>query len=517
MKSFLRRFALLVAGVLHGFDRLRFRGSKRQLCHTSGLLSWLGAMGLRLKDYKGWARDTTVSLCRAIESRAEADGLYCFLNNSTDSKEETARRLAKERQRTQGLVAVIGCVEPCRIMQVRGNRASKQLEVRAESGKCKHYYHYYLDPEYGLRYTRLQTWLPLTMHVGLNGREWLAKQMDRAGIAYRQRDNCFPWIADFAAAQRLAARQLTTAWPGLLDRWARQSDPLAATLLKLPVPYYWSVEAAEYATDIAFAAGPELQRWYPQFVRHALTVLQSTDVLRFMGYRLRGDGRPWQDWPGEATTRLKEWVEGLCVKHQAHGNLVKMYDKFGEVLRVESLLHDVREFKVYRTLENDPDGPMAYRRLRQGVADLQRRAVLSQKINERYAASLATTAEPAPLAELTAALGRRQEYRGRWVRALNPLAPADGALLEAVGRGEHLLSGFRNRDIRVLLYGAAPSADEEKRQAARVTRQLRLLAGHGLIARIPKTHRYQLTDHGRKCVTVLLAARKANAAELLAA
>src|SRR5579862_9431479 len=189
MKSFLQRFALLVAGVLHGFDRLRFRGSKRQLCHSTGMMSWLGAMRIPLKDYKTWARETTLSVCRDIEGRAEAAGLYCYLNNSKDSKEETALRMAKEQGRSAGLIAVIGCVEPGRVMQVRGNRVSKRLELRAESGKCKHYYHYYLDPEYGLRYTRLQTWLPFTMHIGLNGRDWLAKQLDRAGIAYRKKDN----------------------------------------------------------------------------------------------------------------------------------------------------------------------------------------------------------------------------------------------------------------------------------------------------------------------------------------
>jgi hypothetical protein len=474
-------------------------------------------MGIRLKDYKTWARDTTLTLCQTIEGHAAQEGLYCYLNNSKDSKEETALRLAAEQGRTQGLIAVLGCVEPCQVMQVRGNPQTKRLELRVELGKCKHYYHYYLDPEYGLRYTRLQTWLPLTMHVGLNGRDWLAQQLDGARIAYRKKDNCFPWIADFAAAQQLADQQLTTAWPELLDRWVHQSNPLETSMLRCPVPYYWSVEAAEYATDIAFRSADDLQGLYPQLVRHALTTLQSTDLLRFMGYRVRQDGKPRLDFAGEVTTRLKELVEGICVKHYVLQNLQKMYDKFGEVLRLENLLRNVRDFKVYRTLENDPDGPMAYRRLRQGVADLHRRAQVSRKINERYAASLATTQDTTPLAELTEELGQRKQYQGRSLRALNPLAPADGALLQAVGRGEFVISGFRNRDIRVTLFGEAATPQQSKRHSAQVTRLLRLLRGHGLIAKIPKTHRYQLTDRGRTCITALLAARNANPRQLLAA
>ena len=519
MKAFLQRFGSVVAGVLQGFDRLRFRGSRRQLCHVAGMMSWLGAMRVLLKDYKFWVRDTTVALCRAIEGPAEEAGLYRFLNSSRDSKEEIALQMAAEQGRSEGLIAVLGCVEPCQVMQVRGNRQTKRLELRVELAKCKHYYHYYLDPRYGLRYTRLQTWLPFTMHMGLNGRDWLARQLDRAGIAYRKKDNCFPWVADFAAAQRLADRQTTTAWPTLLDRWARQSNPLYATLLgSCPVPYYWSVEAAEYATDFAFGSAADLQRLYPTWVRHACQTLQCADVLRFLGYRVRQDGQPRENLAGEATTRIKELVQGTCVKHQVLDNLLKMYDKFGEVLRVETLLRNVRDFKVYRTSENDPDGPLSYLRMRQGVADLHQRAEVSRKITERYAESLATVEEKKPLAELTDDLGRRQLWKGRMVRALNPLAGEDAALLEAVSRGEFLIAGFRNRDIRVLLFGASSAnGAESRRQSGKVTRLLRLLRGHGVIAKIAKTHRYQLTDKGRNCLSALLAARQANTKQLLQA
>jgi hypothetical protein len=519
MKSFLQRFQPIVAGVLQGFDRLRFRGSKRQLCYVSGMSSWLGAMRILLKDYKPWVRDTTAALCRAIEGPAEEAGLYRYLNSSQGSKEEIALQMAKEQGRSEGLIAVLGCVEPCQVMQVRGNPHTKLLEIRAELAKCKHYYHYYLDPRYGLRYTRLQSWLPFTMHMGLNGRDWLARQLDQMGIAYRKKDNCFPWLADFTAAQRLADRQTTTAWPVLLGRWARQSNPLHGTLLRpCPVPYYWSVEAAEYATDFSFRSATDLQRLYPTLVRHACATLQGTDLLRFMGYRVRKDGKPREDLAGEVTTRVKELVEGTCVKHQVLENLLKMYDKFGEVLRVETLLRNLRDFKVYRTSESNPDGPLAYLRMRQGVADLHQRAEVSRKITERYAESLATVEEKTPLSELADELGTRKLWKGRSVRALNPLAAKDVALLEAVSRGEFLIAGFRNRDLRALLFGSTTGKPAEaRRQSGKVTRLLRLLRGHGVIAKIPKTHRYQVTDKGRICFSALLAARQANTKQLLQA
>ena len=304
-----------------------------------------------------------------------------------------------------------------------------------------------------------------------------------------------------------------------MDRWANESHPLLETLLAQPVPYYWSVQEGEYATDVAFRSPEDLQRLYPQLVHFATELLQSTDVLRFMGYRVTKSGRPRLDFADEVVTTIKELVEGTCVKHRVAQNLLKMYDKFGQVLRVEDLLIDVRDFKVYRRREGSMDGPMEYLRLRKGVADMHRRAEIGAKINERYLEALATVEDPTPLGELARDLGKATNWKGRAVRALNPLAPADVELLETINRGEFMLNGFRNRDLRALLFtdAATVSPEEARRQAAKVTRLLRLLRAHGVITKVPKTHRYQVSAEGRRKVGALLAARQANTEQLLKA
>lgn len=519
MKTFLQRFGSLVSGVLHGFDRLRLRGSKRLLCNPGGVSSFLSQVRVPLKDYKSYAKDTTVELCKAVETEAKRAGLYHYLNNSKESKEDTALRMAAEHGRERGLVAVLGCVEPCQVVQVRGNKETKRPEFRIEPGKCLHYYHYYLDEDYGLRYTRLQSWFPFTMHVGLNGRDWLARQMIKAGLGYRKKENCFTWVEDWEAAQRLLDEQLTTAWAPLLDGWAAESHPRLERLVAPPVPYYWAVQEGEYATDIAFRTPEDLGRLYPRLVHYATELLRSTDVLRFMGYRLTKSGQLRRDFDGEVVSTIKELVEGTCVKHRVKQNGLKMYDKFGQVLRLENLLIDVRDFKVYRKREGSMDGPMEYLRLRKGVADMHRRAELGAKINERYVEALATVEDPTPLGELVGDLGKPTTWKGRSVRALNPLAPEDVQLLEAINRGEFMLNGFRNRDLRALLFtdAATVSPEEARRQAAKVTRLLRLLRAHGVITKVPKTHRYQVSAEGRRTVGALLAARKANTEQLLKA
>ena len=151
-----------------------------------------------------------------------------------------------------------------------------------------------------------------------------------------------------------------------------------------------------------------------------------------------------------------------------------MYDKFGQVLRLENLLINVRDFKVFRRREGDSDGPMEYLRLRKGVADLHRRGNSARRSTRRYAAALATVENKTPLGELAKDLGPADYLERTLCDALNPLAPADVKLLEAINRGQFLLNGFRNRDLREVLFADAPP-EETKRQSAKVTRLIGLL------------------------------------------
>jgi hypothetical protein len=206
-------------------------------------------------------------------------------------------------------------------------------------------------------------------------------------------------------------------------------------------------------------------------------------------------------------------VEGVRVKHALDRNSVKMYDKQGSVLRVETTINNTRAMKVYRASEDNPSGPKSYQKLRKGVADLQRRSQISQKCNERYLDALGSVEAAETLAETAGPLCQRTEWHNRPARALNPLAGDDARLLEAVSRGEFALQGFRNRDLCGLLY-AADRTLTDRQKMSKVTRLIRLLRAHGLVQKVPKTHRYTVTSAGRQAITALLAARQANTRKL---
>jgi hypothetical protein len=517
MKTFIHRFGQNILGVLHGFDRIRFRGTRRFLANVSGMMSYLWQQQVLLQDFKAFAGAITAQVRQAAETLAAQQGRPIeYLHNNAMAKEDWARQVAQRDGIQQGLIGVLKAVESCWSFEVGPNRAKKRWELRSKPSKCLHYYHYFLDADVGLTYVRLQTWFPFTVHVGMNGREWLARHLDRVGLRYQRRDNCFAWIEDWAAAQRLLDDQLRTDWPGLLNRLLQQAHPALTIVDPHPTPYYWSLDESEWASDLAFASAAALADLAPRLFRHAWLNFDSGEVMRFLGHRTTASG-PHGNFTGEVVTDLKRRLEGTRIKHRRNGNWIKLYDKQGSVLRVETVINQTRDMKVYRAKEGDEDGAKSWQRLRKGVADIHRRAEISQAANARYVEALATVDDSRSLAELTGAVCEPVLWQGKRVRGLNPLAKADAQLLEAVNRGEFALNGFRNRDLRKLLF-AKPAQDEteQRQQSGAITRKLRLLRAHGLIHKVPKTHRYQLSPHGTEVINALLTARQASATKLAA-
>ena len=180
--------------------------------------------------------------------------------------------------------------------------------------------------------------------------------------------------------------------------------------------------------------------------------------------------------------------------------------------------------KVYRRKQGDDAGPRQWLPLRKlalsregSVADLTRRAELSQAANERYLEALGTIDAGTPLKQLTDKLCRPVHDGKRRYRGLRPFDPQEVKLIEVISRGEYQIAGFRNRDVRQTIYAATDDDRIRRRQSAAVTRQLAILRAHGLIKKIPRTHRYLLTHQGTTVMAALLAARNATLAQLNAA
>jgi hypothetical protein len=241
--------------------------------------------------------------------------------------------------------------------------------------------------------------------------------------------------------------------------------------------------------------------------------------LRPLLAQLAAHGQVRGNFEGEMVSDLKHRPEGIRVKHSLNANSIKMDDKQGSILRIETTLNQTRDFRVDRQAQTGPhgraqsDGKKAWRILRKGVVDLKQRAEVSHAANRRYLTALSATSGKVLLFQWVEEVCKPIQRDGRRARALNPWSPNDGALLQAINRGEFAINGFRNRDLRAWLFPTKADADEQKRRAGAITRKLALLRAHGLIKKVARTRRDVLTQKGSTTITALLAARQANVSE----
>jgi hypothetical protein len=334
--------------------------------------------------------------------------------------------------------------------------------------------------------------------------------MDREGLRYVQQGNCFPWIEDFVRAQQCLKRQLETNWAQLLQDFVPALNPAHEEIFaRFPAEYYWTCHQSEWATDIVFREADFLKRLMSVLTPHGMLRFSSADVLRYFGKRVNQSGAIPAYFNGQLQTNFKEYREGERVKYWLEGNSTKFYDKAyseqGSVLRAaETTLNNVSIFRSYRPKEGGPEDDLQWRQMRKGIADLNRRAEVSQHVNDRLVNALARVDDSRKLEELTAPLQQAVKWNGRRVRALRPWAE-DKDLLLAVNHGGFLINGFRNRDLQALLYSQpAETKIEQRRRSAAISRKLRMLRAHGVIRKVPCTHRYNVAEDARTILVAIL-------------
>jgi len=502
-----------IMGAIRGLDRIRFRGTLRLLANHRGLSRFMSHTHVLLKDFSGWVNGLTSQIRTSFESRAKDMGVEVrYLRSSGVDKEKLARQIAMEKGITEGSICMFSVVEPCIAPMVKGNKSAKKLELIMASRKCIWLYHYFNHPEFGFGNVRLQSWVPFNVFVCLNGRHWLERQLQNSGIDYIKDGNCFPWIEDIEAAQAIMYKQLKTDWTKMLDCLVFDGCPALSQVLRpLRPEYYWSADETEWATDIMFKSTEALEKLYQSVVHHAMRVCDSPSVMKYLGRRSFAGVAP-----KEVMSDYRRRYEGIRVKHCVNRNSVKMYNKSGSILRIETTINHTRDFKVYRHPDDDKRRSASWQKMRKGVSDLHRRCEVSDKCNERYSNALASAQVEEKLKEVVSPVCNRIKKNGKTYRGLNPWQEEDYKLLTFLAKGENAVSGFRNKNLREWLYPESDKFEnkEQKKYSGRTTRRIKLLRVHGLVKKVAKENRYMLTAKGQKFACALMTASAVDIKEL---
>jgi hypothetical protein len=484
MDSLTERYDERIAGVLSCYDRVVVTGTLPGVCYAEGMTRYLYANNIRIFDYPQFAatlRDAVRS--RAAAVAAQAGIAIEHIAKSHIRKEDVVAKVIERRGKHPGLVHVISAMEACDAYQPWHNKTTHRTYVRPDSGKCLHYYFYFMDAEWGLIYLRVPTWAPFRLQFYCNGHSFLARQLELDGIAFTAVDNAFVRIDDWERAQALADALSPNALHRLLDHYAALCCPVLDVFHQ---SYHWSLMQLEYATDIVFRSAATLTPLYEQLSRESVLSVKAEQIATFLGRHITPQLA--QEIGNQFSTR----IEGTCIKHRFGKCAIKMYDKFGSILRIETTVNDVSFFKHHRKVEHRQGPPTwALAPVKKTVYSLIDLRDVLAGCNRRYLAHLSALDDIAAGITALDRLTRPRCRDGKTVKGINFFNPLENALLRALQNPRVNIAGIRRADLCSLFGQLSPD---------RLSRQLRRLRDIGVIKRVTGTYRYYLTRLGRAAI-----------------
>ena len=480
-RSLTERYDDRIAGVLSCYDRVVITGTLPTICYAEGMTRFLYAIGVKIFDYPAFAQTLRDRVRDAAASLAARAGVTIeHIAKTHIRKEAVVQRVLEQRGEHPGLVHIISAMEACDAYRPWHDKGTHKTFMRPDSGKCLHFYFYFMDAAFGLIYLRVPTYCPFRLQFYCNGHNWLARRLSAEGIDHAMVDNAFARIDDWSRAQELADAFSPDRLHRTLDRYAGQCCPVSDVFGQ---SYHWSLMQVEYATDLAFRSAASLGPLYQQLVRESVISVKADQVASFLGRKITPQLA--QEIGSQFSTR----IEGTCVKHRFGKASIKMYDKAGIVLRIETTANDVSFFKHHRKVEHR-DGPPTRELapVKKSIYSLIDLSEILLGCNKRYLAHLSALDDFSAGRRALDRLTKPREVHGTTVKGINFFEPGDKALLQAMQNPRVNIAGIRRRDLMPDLGMFSP---------ARLSRQLRRLRDIGVIKRVTGTYRYYLTKAGR--------------------
>ena len=282
-----------INGVLATFDRMIINGYLLNLCNYRQFLYYLIQNNIQLKDFDKFALQQTNSLCTNIEEYTKENNVELkYLSSGKISKDDLARQEFEKSNNKIGLISAFSVVEICNTMTVAPNHETKKLEVTSRPTKCKHYYFYFNDEEFGWMFLKIQTWFPYNVQIYINGREYLSKIFDKNNVKYEMYNNSFSYIENFEVAQKLADGILDKKISDSFDGIVKKINNLLPNIEKIfSHSYYWCINQCEFATDINFKSREDLSIFYKKLVETTYFTFSSEDIYSFFGRNINYIGK----------------------------------------------------------------------------------------------------------------------------------------------------------------------------------------------------------------------------------
>lgn len=494
-ESILERYKSQIAGTLTCFDRIIISGTIPGVCYPEGMARHITTKGVRLFDYPRYVEPLREEIRTNAEKIAKENELDIEHIRSKHAfrKEDRIKEILQQRGNHEGIVHIFSAMEPCPAYTPWHDKQTGKTTIRYKDGKCLHYYFYFIDKTYGLCYLRVPTWAPFRLQFYLNGHNYLANKLTEQNVGYKQLDNTFLSFDDWNKAQSLADGFSAGVLHVALDLWAQKLCPILYHFGE--VKHHWSITQCELALDVVFYRQKDLAPLYDSLVRTAVHAVKCDNVATFLGRKL--DGR----FKDELGNDFHTCIVGTRVKHHMGSVSIKMYDKAGLVLRVETTVNVVKFFRHYREVEHrDGSVEMKWVCMQKTVYSLGALCECLVGSNRRYLEFISELVVPCAGVLDVERLSGSVRVGGRSVGGFNLFCELDLEVVLALVRGEGVVFGVTNKLLRGVLSGSKSSA-----QVSCVLRRLRL---RGLIKKVAHSFRYYLTGLGRRVLLTGLKLRE---------
>lgn len=474
-----------ILGQIACYDRVVINGVNGPWGYDKGMTSFFYSMKYKIFDFHKIFSPITDQITANAESIAKENGIKIeFIRKaSAFRKDDRIDKILAERGRQEGMVHIFSALELCRTYDPWHNKETGSTYFKFAQTKRLVYYFYFIDKLLGLCFFRVPTVAPFQVMFYFNGHSLLETKLAKAGIPYQKVDNAFVSIGDFEEAQKLSCNIKIEDIHSALDAFQKRYCPLPE---EWEPKFNWTIYQAEYSLDIIFKDAAGLKPLYDNIIKTAMHTVTPDNISSFLGKRFS------VLFEGEVGSKYNQRILGTRIKHQMGETSVKVYDKFGSVLRIEVTSNDISKMKVFReVLKKDGTRVKQWAGATKSIYSLFILTATFRAIVNRYLDYVSSFDDPSDGLKKLDKATETTEVNGRKYKGFNFFSKEEQKILLTVASGEFSIKGMTNKLLRHAL----------SKTSGQVSRLLQRLRYHGLLKKPSRANKYYLTPAGRQIIT----------------
>ena len=330
-----------IEGILQCYDRININATAGTFGYSDGMTHFFYSNGFKIFDFHNVFTPVTKNIIKNAEQIASNNNLKIEYVRKTKAfrKDDTIAEIVKNRGTHEGIVHIFSQQETYDTYSPWYDKTTQKAYFKKDTGKGLVYYFYFIDRLFGLCFMKVPTKAPFKVIFYYNGHNWLQQKLINKGIPFKKMENAFLSIDNFEEAQKICNSIRVPDIHQALNILVKRFCPLPE---EWNLSFNFTISQVEYALDIAFKDKNTLKNIYENVVKTAMHTITPENIANFLGKRFSNI------FEGESGTRYNKRILGTRIKHQMGEISVKIYDKFGSVLRIEVTCLDVSKINIFR-------------------------------------------------------------------------------------------------------------------------------------------------------------------------